>query len=389
MTTPEQVVAQLHALVNPWPDAISDPAAAQERVLERLVSIYRGTGYGRERGAAGVGSLPHYRKAFPIATYEDYKPLLGRVMAGEVDLLLTEPPIGWAITRGTTPGEEKFIPMTPTDLQMRVAAGRAMVHYALETRRFDLFEGVNLNLNFPSVVGTVRMGDREVEYGYSSGIYTKHISRETPIRSVPPQEEIDAVGGGKATRDWNARFELAYGKCKDENVTLVGGVAPTAIGFGRWLRRVHGVYPKTLWKVQIITLGSVPGINTRLAPTLRTLYGRAAIREIYGGDGGDVRPTERWPEDMGSELRPVPVRGQNGPWQGEAPPRDETRGDGKPRRVHTDPCSVRDRGPRARRAATLLPLHRPRPTVDAAPVPVGRALDPQPRPPVDRTSSHR
>ncbi|MBC7220645.1 GH3 auxin-responsive promoter family protein [Candidatus Bipolaricaulota bacterium] len=286
MTTREQLVAQLQPLVKPWHDAVSDPAAAQERVLEKLLSIYRGTGYGRERGAAAVGSLADYRKAFPIATYEDYKPLIGRVMAGEVDLLLTEPPVGWAITRGSTKGEEKFVPMTPTDLRMRVAAGRAMVHYALASGRFDLFQGVNLNLNFPSVVGTVRVGDREVEYGYSSGIYTKHVSRETPIRSVPSQDEIDALGGGKTARDWNARFELAYQKCREENVTLVGGVAPTAIRFGRWLRRAHGVYPKTLWKVQIMTLGSVPGINTRLAPALHALYGHAAIREIYGATEG-------------------------------------------------------------------------------------------------------
>jgi hypothetical protein len=36
------------------------------------------------------------------------------------------------------------------------------------------------------------------------------------------QEEIDALGGGKTIRDWENRFELAYQKCKDENVTLVG-----------------------------------------------------------------------------------------------------------------------------------------------------------------------
>ncbi|MEW6217244.1 MAG: GH3 auxin-responsive promoter family protein [Candidatus Bipolaricaulota bacterium] len=286
MAAPEQVIGQLQSLVKPWHDAVADPAARQEEVLARLLQIYRGTGYGREHGAASVGSLADYRTMFPIATYDDYRPLIGRVMAGEVDLLLTEPPIGWAITRGTTKGEEKFIPMTPTDLRMRVAAGRAMVNYALETGRFDLFQGVNLNLNFPSVVGTVQVGDREVEYGYSSGIYTKHVSRETPIRSVPSQEEIDALGGGKTARDWNARFELAYQKCRDENVTLVGGVAPTAIRFGRWLKETHGVYPKSLWKVQIMTLGSVPGINTRLAPALRALYGKAAIREIYGATEG-------------------------------------------------------------------------------------------------------
>ena len=162
-------------------------------------------------------------------------------MSGETALLLYEDPIGWAITRGTTSGESKFIPMTPTDLRMRISAGRAMLNYVLTTERLDLFDGVNLNLNFPSVVGKVKVGEREVEYGYSSGIYTKFVSAFTPIRSVPAQDEIDALGGGKTARDWEARFELAYRKCKDENVTLVGGVAPTATAFGRYLRRAHRV----------------------------------------------------------------------------------------------------------------------------------------------------
>ena len=87
--------------------------------------------------------------------------------------------------------------MTPTDLRMRVSAGRAVINFAASTRRFDLFAGVNLNLNFPSVVGTVKAGDREVAYGYSSGIYTRHVSTLTPVRSVPAQEEIDALGGGQ------------------------------------------------------------------------------------------------------------------------------------------------------------------------------------------------
>ena len=156
--------------------------------------------------------------------------------------------------------------MTPTDLMMRINAGRAMMNFVLSSGRYELFPGVNLNLNFPSVVGTVEVGGKQIEYGYSSGIYTKYVSALTPIKSVPAQEEIDALGGGKSPRDWDARFELAYEKCKDQNVTLVGGVAPTAMLFGQYLRRVHGKYPKDLWKTQIMTLGSVPGINTRYAP---------------------------------------------------------------------------------------------------------------------------
>jgi hypothetical protein len=278
--------AMLQALLQPWHDAVADPVGAQEKVLHQLLQMYAQTGYGAEHGAAQIETLADYRRAFPIATYEDYKPLIERVMGGEVELLLSEEPVGWAITRGTTKGESKFIPMTPTDLAMRISAGRAMMNYVVSSGRYDLFQGVNLNLNFPSVVGTVRVGDRDIEYGYSSGIYTKYVSAMTPIRSAPSQDEIDALGGGKTQSDWDARFELAYQKCRDENVTLVGGVATTAVLFGRYLHRVHRVYPKDLWQTQIMTLGSVPGINTTYEASLTALYGRVAIREIYGATEG-------------------------------------------------------------------------------------------------------
>lgn len=277
---------KMKALVDPWYNALQHPAQAQEAVLKNLVKIYSQTDYGKEHNSSNIGSYSDFRSAFPVRTYEEYKPSIERVMAGETALLLNEEPVGWAITRGTTQGETKFIPMTPTDLRMRVSASRAVINYALTSRRFDIFQGVNLNLNFPSKVGTIKAGERELDYGYSSGIYTKYVSTHTPVQSLPTQDDIDALGGGKSMRAWEERFELAYRQCHEQNVTLVGGVAPTALQFGRFLKRKYHTYPKKLWNVIIMTLGSIPGINTRLAEPLQALYGNAAIREIYGSTEG-------------------------------------------------------------------------------------------------------
>jgi len=283
---PNSALQMLQGMLQPWYVAIKDPDKAQKAILHRLLIDYAKTGYGKDHGAAQIDNLNDFRRAFPVTAYENYKPIIDRVMAGDTGLLLWEEPIGWAITRGTTQGESKFIPMTPTDLNLRISAGRAMLNYVATSKRFELFAGVNLNLNFPAVVGKIKVGEREVEYGYSSGIYTKHVSTFTPILSVPSQDEIDALGGGKSIKDWEKRFELAYEKCREKNVTLVGGVAPTAVRFGRYLHQSHKVYPKDLWKTQIMTLGSVPGINTRYQASLNALYGPAAIREIYGATEG-------------------------------------------------------------------------------------------------------
>ncbi|UCG23465.1 MAG: GH3 auxin-responsive promoter family protein [Chloroflexota bacterium] len=283
---PNAVSRMLETLLRPWHEAVENPAAAQDGVLHRLLTDYARTAYGRRHGAANVESIHDFRRAFPVTDYESYKPLIDRVMAGEFDLLLAEEPVGWAITRGTTKGESKFIPMTPTDLRQRVSAGRAMMHYVHSNDRYDLFDGLNLNLNFPSAVGQVEAGDRQIEYGYSSGIYAKHVSTFTPIESAPTQEEIDALGGSKTLSAWAKRFELALAKCRDQNITLVGGVCQTALEFARYLRKEHKCYPKQLWRPQIMTLGSAPGINTRYRPSLRALYGSVVIREIYGATEG-------------------------------------------------------------------------------------------------------
>jgi hypothetical protein len=208
---PQAAMMMLEHMLKPWHESVADPAKAQEGVLHKLIQDYAKTGYGKQHGAENIETLDDYRKAFPVMPYDDgFKPLIERVMGGEVDLLLWEEPIGWAITRGTTKGESKFIPMTPTDLELRVSAGRAVMNYVVSSKNFEIMAGVNLNLNFPSVVGTIDVNGREVEYGYSSGIYTKHVSRSTPVTSAPTQEEIDALGGGKTMKDWEARFELAH-----------------------------------------------------------------------------------------------------------------------------------------------------------------------------------
>ena len=106
-----QAMAELlKAFVQPWHDAVTGPAKAQKEVLNRLLTIYSQTDYGAEHGAFHIETIDDYRRSFPVTTYEDYKPLIKRVMAGETKLMLNEEPIGWAITRGTTRGNRSLYP---------------------------------------------------------------------------------------------------------------------------------------------------------------------------------------------------------------------------------------------------------------------------------------
>ncbi len=109
---PQMAKQMLEAQLQPWQAAIAEPAKAQDAVLHHLLQDYAKTDYGARHGAANIGSLTDYRRAFPVATYEDYRPIIQQVMAGDINRLLWEDPVGWAITRGTTKGESKFIPVS-------------------------------------------------------------------------------------------------------------------------------------------------------------------------------------------------------------------------------------------------------------------------------------
>ena len=279
----------IQVFVELWHKGLKDPARTQAQTLEWLVEGYARTVYGQECGAAGLLALADdpprffeaYRRAFPAVTYDAIKPRIDRVIAGEVAALLPEPPVAWAMTRGTTRGTPKRIPITDTDLGIRLAAARGLLNYLLRTDQLDALSGYSLNLNYPSVVGTMDVAGQETPYGFSSGIYVRHAAAATPVEILPPQEEIDDLGGGTTPGAWERRFEMIYQRTKDAPITMCAGVCPSIIEFGHFLHRRHKVLPKKLWPIRVIAAASVPGISTRYKPALRALYGPVDIVEMY------------------------------------------------------------------------------------------------------------
>ena len=279
--------AMLSTLLQPWYDALDDPAKAQQEVLHRLLEGYAQTDYGAQHGATQVGSIDEYRHAFPVVTYKDLQPILRRVMEGDTSAFLSEPVMGWALTRGASGKKSRYIPMTATDIAERGRySPRALLNYVHRTGRYDVLSGYCLNQAFPSQVGTMQVGDRQVRYGYSSGIYSRHGQRQAQLRLVPTQEEIDDLGGWQSREDWERRFELIYQQAKDKPVTMLMGVAQMMLEFGSFCKQRYGVYPKDVWKMAVLVPASIPGIHTRYRPALRALYGNVEIVEMYGATEG-------------------------------------------------------------------------------------------------------
>lgn len=277
---------RLRLLLNPWYESLKEPTRSQKLVLKRIMKGYEETRFGSGRNADEISSIEAFRKNFPVVTFECLKPHIEKVKQGNFHEVLPDVPIEWAMTRGTT-GKSKLIPMTKTDLDQRVACGsRGLLNFVYRTKRYDILKGYCLNLNFPSTVGSMRVGNDEVNYGYSSGIYAKYNAKEARLNLVPKQEEIDALGKGITKRDWENRFDLAYNEAKDKRVTMLIGVTQTIIQFGSYLKKRYGFYPKDIWNMDLLVCTSITGINTKYKPSLKGLYGDVSVVEIYGATEG-------------------------------------------------------------------------------------------------------
>ena len=275
----------LKQLVEPWYSSLVDPESSQSAVLDVLLDGYRRTAYGKEREASSVSGVSEFRSSFPVSNYKTLSPYVARVRDGEYDALLPEPVARWVMTRGTT-GSSKVLPVGDTHLNQILTFGaRAVTNFALNGSA-EVLETPVLNLNFPSEVHEMELAGKFETYGYSSGTYAKVHSELMGARLVPRQEEIDALGGGIARADWEARYELAYQRAKEEDIGSLMGVTPVMVSFADFLKKKHGVWPRSLWKPRALFCTSVAKIHTRYKPTLLLQYGQTPLVEMYTATEG-------------------------------------------------------------------------------------------------------
>jgi hypothetical protein len=283
---PEDPLARITKTLSDWDSSLSDPDSSQRSLLMRLLEGYAKTEYGETHSAASVESIEEYRRSFPVVRYDEVEPWFMRARDEGYRVFLPEEPLTWVMTRGTT-GRSKVIPVTPRHLQDIVRCGsRAVLNFSMRHGGLELLAGGVLNLQFPSNTETMKIGDRDIVYGFSSGTYARLNPMMAGLSLVPRQEEIDSLKTGLTEDDWEQRYEYIYGKAKDRKIVSIIGVAPVQTGFARYLKRRHGVYPKELWRLKVVYSTSVAKIQTRYAPRLRMMYGDVPVVEMYTATEG-------------------------------------------------------------------------------------------------------
>lgn len=88
----------------------------QERVLQRLLRKAANTEWGRKYDYASIHSYEEFSRRLPIQTYEEVKPYVERLRAGEQNLLWPSEIRWFAKSSGTTNDKSKFLPVSRESL---------------------------------------------------------------------------------------------------------------------------------------------------------------------------------------------------------------------------------------------------------------------------------
>jgi hypothetical protein len=150
--------------------ACSNPVKAQRSVLLRLIQRNAATRFGRAHGFSNIRTEADFRRGVPVRDYEDFRPFINRIIAGEQNVLTAQAPFMLAMTSGTT-SEPKYIPVTRA-LQSQTARLMSAWLYRAERNHRGLLDHASVGIVSRAVEGHTPNG---IPYGSASGLIYKNI----------------------------------------------------------------------------------------------------------------------------------------------------------------------------------------------------------------------
>ena len=134
--------------VRQFSQASTSVEATQRRVLQQLIASARGTLWGQNHGYDSIKSYETFIQKVAVTPYEEIRPLVMRMIAGEKDILWPGRTLRFAQSSGTSDGKSKYIPITADSLKLNHYRGGADVvcHYLNLYPDSRMFGGKNFIL---------------------------------------------------------------------------------------------------------------------------------------------------------------------------------------------------------------------------------------------------
>ncbi|MGI0106056.1 GH3 auxin-responsive promoter family protein [Salinimicrobium sp. WS361] len=202
--------AYIRRQINSW---ATKPVETQKRVFEQLLKKAADTEFGKDHGFKNISSYREYAARVPVRDYEELKPYVEKVVAGEKDILWPGKPIYFAKTSGTTSGA-KYIPLTKESMPTHIDAARnAILCYINDTGKADFVDGKMIFLQ-----GSPELDEKNgVKLGRLSGIAAHYVPGYLQRNRMPSWET-------NTIEDWETKVEAIVGETVKEDMTVISGI---------------------------------------------------------------------------------------------------------------------------------------------------------------------
>jgi hypothetical protein len=195
--------------------ASSQPAAAQAKVLQGLIRTARNTQFGQDHRFENIRNQNDFQAAVPLRDYEDLRPWIDRMVAGEPNVLWPGKPLYLAKTSGTTSGT-KYIPLTKESMPYHIAAARnALLHHVYHTGDASFVDGKMIFLQ-----GSPELDEKNgIQVGRLSGIVAHYIPPYLQSNRLPSWTT-------NCIDDWEAKVDAIVDETYGQPMTLISGIPP-------------------------------------------------------------------------------------------------------------------------------------------------------------------
>lgn len=193
----------------------SNALQCQEKIRKKLVRAAKKTLFGKDHQFAEIKSYEDFKQRVPLADYEDLKPYIYRINAGQSNVLWKGKPQYYAKTSGTTSGA-KYIPLTKQSIPNHFGTARnAIFHYVATTGKADFMDG---KMMFLSGSPTLE-AHYNIPTGRLSGI-SNHLIPGWLKKSQMPSYPTNCI------EDWEEKLDKIVLETVNEDMRLISGIPP-------------------------------------------------------------------------------------------------------------------------------------------------------------------
>ncbi|MFW5761702.1 MAG: GH3 auxin-responsive promoter family protein, partial [Cyclobacteriaceae bacterium] len=193
----------------------ANAAATQENVFRQLIKGGSKTIFGQDHNFDTIRNYDDFKKNVPIRDYEELKPYVERIIAGENNVLWPGKPTYFAKTSGTTSGT-KYIPLTKDSIPNHINSARnAILSYVHETGKSQFLDGKLIFLS-----GSPTLDEKGgIKTGRLSGIVNHHVPGYLRTNQMPSYDT-------NCIEDWEEKLEKVIDETLTQDMTLISGIPP-------------------------------------------------------------------------------------------------------------------------------------------------------------------